>query len=383
MSAHGGPEVRGWCPGAHRPMMSGDGLVVRVRPRLARLDAAQVIGLCDAALRFGSGNIDLTNRANLQLRGVAPEAHTPLLQDLAALDLLDQIPGIESRRNILVQPLYSAGDLTERLARSLIGRLSELPDLPAKFGFAVDTGPVRILSHSPADIRLEQSATGALILRADGVRTGRIITENSAIDAMLELAHWFAQHQTPDKRRMAQVTQQHGLPSRFTGTTPAATVPAIGAGPTPVGPAYGAAFGQLPAAALAHLMRESAAQALRVTPWRIFLLESTKAPPADAFVQHPDDPLLRADACAGAPFCPQAEVTTRDTARELARKHKGTLHVSGCAKGCARPRPADVTLVGRKGVFDLVRNGCAWDEPNHRGLTAEEILKLMSHPNAL
>ena len=28
------PVVQGWCPGAHRPMMSGDGLVVRVRPRL-------------------------------------------------------------------------------------------------------------------------------------------------------------------------------------------------------------------------------------------------------------------------------------------------------------------------------------------------------------
>ena len=25
------PIVQGWCPGAHRPMMSGDGLVVRVR----------------------------------------------------------------------------------------------------------------------------------------------------------------------------------------------------------------------------------------------------------------------------------------------------------------------------------------------------------------
>ena len=29
------PQVKGWCPGAHRPMMSGDGLVVRIRPRLA------------------------------------------------------------------------------------------------------------------------------------------------------------------------------------------------------------------------------------------------------------------------------------------------------------------------------------------------------------
>ena len=31
------PEAKGWCPGAYRPMMSGDGLVVRVRPTLARL----------------------------------------------------------------------------------------------------------------------------------------------------------------------------------------------------------------------------------------------------------------------------------------------------------------------------------------------------------
>ena len=27
------PVIQGWCPGALRPMMSGDGLVVRVRPR--------------------------------------------------------------------------------------------------------------------------------------------------------------------------------------------------------------------------------------------------------------------------------------------------------------------------------------------------------------
>ncbi len=26
-------DVKGWCPGALRPMESGDGLVVRVRPR--------------------------------------------------------------------------------------------------------------------------------------------------------------------------------------------------------------------------------------------------------------------------------------------------------------------------------------------------------------
>ena len=78
------PEIRGWCPGAHRPMMSGDGLVVRVRPRLARLTTEQVLGLCAAARRHGNGTIDLTNRANLQMRGVDEEDHQPLLNRPAA-----------------------------------------------------------------------------------------------------------------------------------------------------------------------------------------------------------------------------------------------------------------------------------------------------------
>ena len=30
-------EIKGWCPGALRPMQSGDGLVVRIRPPTGRL----------------------------------------------------------------------------------------------------------------------------------------------------------------------------------------------------------------------------------------------------------------------------------------------------------------------------------------------------------
>ena len=35
------PKVYGWCPGALRPMMSGDGLVVRIRAPLGRLTSEQ------------------------------------------------------------------------------------------------------------------------------------------------------------------------------------------------------------------------------------------------------------------------------------------------------------------------------------------------------
>ncbi|MFN7225608.1 MAG: precorrin-3B synthase, partial [Paracoccaceae bacterium] len=61
------PAVRGWCPGALRPMLSGDGLVVRVRPPAGALSAAQAAGIAALAARHGNGFVELTNRANLQL----------------------------------------------------------------------------------------------------------------------------------------------------------------------------------------------------------------------------------------------------------------------------------------------------------------------------
>lgn len=369
------PIVQGWCPGAHRPMMSGDGLVVRVRPRLARLDTTQVLGLCALSGRYGNGTIDLTNRANLQLRGVREEDHQALLAELSALDLLDREPGIEVRRNILVSPLYNPGDLTARLAQGLIDRLADLPDLPAKFGFAVDTGAQRLLAGDSADIRLERSSTG-LILRADGVDTGRAVTEGEAIDRLIDLARWFSTQHTQDSHRMARLIATHKLPGDWQGAVPVAKARPLVPGKTPTGAAYGAPFGQLPAVELANLIRATNARGLRVTPWRLILLEGGAAISAPVFVTDGTDPLMTTDACPGAPFCPQAQVETREMARALAPRVKGSLHVSGCAKGCARMGPADVTLVGNAGKFDLVTCGRAGDEPDKRGLDPETVMSM-------
>jgi len=353
-------------------MMSGDGLVVRVRPRLARLSAAQALGLCELAERFGNGTIDLTNRANLQLRGVNEADHQMLLAELAALDLLDAEPGIEIRRNILVSPLYRTGDLTARLTQELINRLGELPALPAKFGFAIDTGPTRLLAGDSADIRLETGVDG-LILRADGCETGRVVPDADAVDQLIALADWFARHQTPETRRMARVVNAQPLPPEWQGDQPGPVAPPLQPGAYELGAVYGAVFGQLPARRLYGLIEDTGASALRVTPWRLFLLEGGAAIPASAFVTNGADPLMTTDACPGAPFCPQAQAETREIARALAPHVTGSLHVSGCAKGCARMGDADVTLVGRDGRFDLVKNGRAGDEPCQRGLTPETL----------
>ncbi|TMV12984.1 precorrin-3B synthase [Arenibacterium halophilum] len=365
------PVVKGWCPGAYRPMMSGDGLIVRVRPRLGRLSRAQVLGLCEAAATHSGGIIDLTNRANLQLRGVAEDAHEPLLAQLFALGLVDADPETESRRNLIVAPFWQPGDLIHRIAAELSNRLHELPDLPAKFGFSVDCSVSPLLAGESADIRVERTATGGILVRADGRTAGRAVAPEEAVDTVLALAHWFATNRG-EARRMAVVSDQLG--EDWAQEFSAPPRPRPDAGPHADGMMVGVPFGSTSAPALAALVEQTGAQAVTVTPWRLLHLPGVAHVRRPGFITEPGDPLLATHACPGAPLCPQGTVATRDLARALAPRVGGGLHVSGCAKGCAYPRPAPRTLVGREGAFDLVREGCSWDEPELRALSPDTLL---------
>ncbi|XSC42904.1 hypothetical protein ACF1BQ_032725 [Bradyrhizobium sp. RDT10] len=111
--------IKGWCPGALRPMRSGDGLVVRIRPHGGRVDAKQATGIAALAERYGNGLIDLTSRANLQIRGVSDDGHRPLIEELSRLHPIDKDPESEARRNILVTPFWSSSDDTCSLAAEL------------------------------------------------------------------------------------------------------------------------------------------------------------------------------------------------------------------------------------------------------------------------
>ena len=75
------------------------------------------------------------------------------------------------------------------------------------------------------------------------------------------------------------------------------------------------------------------------------------------------------------PACRQALQPTRELARRLARHlpEAATLHVSGCAKGCAKAEAASITLTGTGDGFDLVRDGRAGDVPRQRRMSAAFI----------
>ena len=53
-------------------------------------------------------------------------------------------------------------------------------------------------------------------------------------------------------------------------------------------------------------------------------------------------------------------------------------HVSGCAKGCAKPSATPLTLVANGGLFDLIHNGAASDAPAATGLTLAEIADVVA-----
>ncbi|MBP0484890.1 cobalamin biosynthesis protein CobG [Sagittula salina] len=366
-----GPVVRGWCPGALRPMASGDGLVVRIRPRLARLSAPQLLGLAALADRLGDGGLELTSRANLQMYGVAEGAHGDLLEGLSGLGLVDDDPALEGRRNVLVSPLWQPGDLTERLTRALYDTLPALPELPAKVGFAVDASGAPVLGADPADFRLELGQAG-LILRAEGVARGRPVTEGEAIPALIDLARLFAQTRRPEQKRVRDWAPE-ALPAAWQVAEPLPAAPRPRPGAQG---AFAAPFGRIAVGNLVSLMGASEAQAVRVTPWRMLLVEGNCPATHPGFVSDPTDPILTTAACRGAPFCPQGSVETRDLARRLA-PFAPDLHMSGCAKGCARSTPAALTVVGRDGTYDLVEQGCASDTPALSGLTLPDLIALL------
>jgi precorrin-3B synthase len=139
------------------------------------------------------------------------------------------------------------------------------------------------------------------------------------------------------------------------------------------------AFGHAEAAALEQLVDAAAAggaRGLRTAPNRSLLAIGLTRDSAArffttaaqlGFVIRADDPRRHVIACAGAPLCASAHIAARAMAPRLAAaaapylSDRVILHISGCAKGCAHPGAAALTVVGKPGDCDLVANGSARD----------------------
>ena len=136
------------CPGVFRPWAATDGALVRLRLIGGRISPGSLLSLSQLAGRYADGNVHLTRRANLQVRGL-PWRNDQLPADVvAAIEATGLLPSRthELVRNVMVSPLTGLhGGLVDLrpVATELDQRLCAdraLARLPGRFLFVLDDG---------------------------------------------------------------------------------------------------------------------------------------------------------------------------------------------------------------------------------------------------
>ncbi len=409
------PEIRGWCPGAYAPMASNDGLLIRAKIVGSRLCARQLAAIAQVSQHCGNGLIDLSQRAQLQIRGVSNATLQTALAQLDAAGVLPRDADAERVTNILVSPLAGlrSEDDANALARDLAAALSAdamLKALPPKFLFIVDDGGAPSLADVEADIRIDLIGSRAMIRVAGAPDRAVFAQTGDCFRAARALARAFVALRDGafDLRRMSRLVSERGFEAllREAGQQWAAYEPRARAPHALLGAqalegvsfaGVAAPFGRWRAQDLGRLA-DYAAQLgsgeIRITPWRAFLIPTSNLESAQRLIAalrthdlilSMNDPRGAVAACPGAPECPQARGDTRShlsrlapLAQKLAGADGVGVHVAGCAKGCAQPRAAPVTLLVDGARFDLIRNGCAHDAPSAKGLDIEAVACALS-----
>jgi precorrin-3B synthase len=185
------------CPGVTRPWLAEDGALVRLRLVGGRIAAAQLAALSALSAAYGDGDVHLTGRANLQVRGL-PHDGDRLAPDVHAAVLATGLVPSEAHdlvRNIMVSPLSGrrggrtdlrpVADELDLLIRA-DGRLAELP---GRFLFVLDDGRGD-LHDRQADLGLVALDDQRVQLRV-GEEHGDIATLADAPQALVALAHRF------------------------------------------------------------------------------------------------------------------------------------------------------------------------------------------------
>ncbi|QFR32999.1 precorrin-3B synthase [Ancylobacter sp. TS-1] len=371
---------RGACPSLPEPMPTGDGLLARLQP-LEPLTFDQLAGLARLAHETGNGILEVTARGKLQLRGLTPQSAPRLAEGVArlAIALPEGFP-VEHGALAGLDPAARADP--RRLATMISeGAAPLVPRLAPKMSVTLDAGGALSLAALKADIAL--TATGACWRVALAGREAGTVDAARAATLVVDLLGALAQD--GPQARMADLVAREGLDAlvgrrRLTpGDAPLARdaadpvgTHALNDGTVALG--LGLAFGQVRGEALevlAQEAREAGARHAEPAAGRALLLvglprEAVPGLMAQAaalgFITDAADPRRRVFACAGRPACASARMETHALATELApHVRHGELHVSGCAKGCAHPAPARLTIVGLDEGAGLVVEGTPRD----------------------
>ncbi|GLY50759.1 hypothetical protein [Lentzea sp. NBRC 102530] len=344
------------CPGAVELHQAADGGLARIRVPGGTLSAAQWDVVRGAAAELGSGSIELTSRANLQIRGLADGVE--LGARLAAAGLLPSATH-ERMRNIIAAPLEDNQGLVDEIDAALCGDAS-LADLPGRFLLTAGAA----VSGLGGDFGLVSEPSGTFALLLAGQDTGVRVTD--PVDAVLSAARLF-QRLRGTAWRLSEVDDGVRKITAHFGTSDAPRItPAV----TPVAPSPltpGVPLGRLDATQLPGV-------ALRLTPWRSLVVPA--GTDTSGLITDPRSPWHGVSACTGRPGCAKSLSDVRADVRAwLDMPHHthgpgrvppisipgsrsdspGAVHWSGCARRCGRPAGDVIEFVATGDGYEEIR----------------------------
>jgi precorrin-3B synthase len=391
-----------FCPGVLHAVPAKDGLLIRIRVPGGLIEANQLTTIADLSSAFADGTVEITSRANIQLRAIRRQNLERLVEKISLAGLLPS-PQHDRVRNIVSSPI--AGLDTEEfidprpLIRQLDQRLREesvFAELHPKFSFAI-YGGARRFSHDTEDLSLEAvnfNGSPYLRLSIGGVASRFVVTCGDAVDCMLEAARMCItlanEFGLPVRsRRVLEVPRAmqrilgslSSRPTPFPHPTPAPSVvePLLGIFPTTradrVSIAPSVPLGRLTAEqahSLAEATRESEGD-LRLASWRGVVLGSVPKSEADTVVGRLHSMGLSCEgrdgfrgiaACAGSVGCEASLADVRGDAASLAKRllrsavlPGWTVNLSGCDKQCARRHGATAELIANPSGYTLKIQG--------------------------
>ena len=347
--------------------------MARVRIPGGRVSPSQLLALASLAADLGDGQLYLTSRGNLQLRGLSSGCGQDLADGLYVAGLLPSLTH-DRVRTVVASPL---GGLTGHPATAAV--LEELDEalledaglvaLSGRFLFGIDNGTGDVLALAP-DVAVVLEADDVARLAIAGSPTSVTAPVDLAADLLIGAAHRFlalrAEH-APNAWRARELPAAAlaelapGRPGPQLDNHPAAlhgrndvrevtrSPREVALGATDGAAVAGVPLGSAPAAAWRAIA--GVAQQVRFTPWRSVVLIDP-APDAESvlathgFLLDDTDPLAAVTACIGKPGCGKALADVRADAPALAAAHPGVrLHLSGCDRRCGHPTTPHLSAV--------------------------------------
>jgi len=370
------------CPGIHTLAEMKDGFLARIRVPGGQLKTENLRQIARITQKYGSGIIDLTNRANLQIRSLKKQHQQNLISDLLACDLITKDPEHDRLRNIVIDPL--SGLVNEvidcgALVRHLDHSLSLLPckaQISPKFSIVLDGGgPSQIsgIGHDLAFVAKKGSnpADPLFELLITGHKTLITLKASELTDKTMSWINTLVDLAKPDALRMKNLVQSHGLKTILAQLTKTQTNKEIESGPkktvvplagfcrqknteqvainltSPTGRLFD--FQMLGLAELAEHYSET--DEIRLTSWQSVILphinqdhicEVWEKSEALGLLTQEVEQNLQILSCAGSEGCSKGGFETkiraleiREALSDMAFPNLTTIHLSACEKGCA------------------------------------------------